>query len=477
MDFIVKKWTTYLSCFAVIFTTILSGVADPAFAQETNWDRVIRLLQEQDARNQQIEAEVVALRAEHETDRRAQAFATEEGMQQARESAGILAEKLPDVVNALGNVPEEHLPNGLKERMVGCATTVQSVSKNVLEDQAEFDFADLGSCTPQEMREILNELDLIKNQTQQAWAQCRDAVLQTGKVSGNSLPTDIFGVARGDLAQNETLVNNLSALKDQLGDAGAEVTECAGQLSDIYDQAVNQENSAAAMAMMMNMAGTICASSGGNPYVCGAAFLVAILANLFSDGGGDGDGDGKSDGDGVEGDGTSSVAGISGGEGTEIGPKPCCAPPEPTPQPTPPGPTPIIGGALDGKFTCSFSSFEWECLAIGDQTKVFGISANRLVQADVNTDGLRKSNSVLRSILSEGRGSDIAFCTGSADVFPPAGLIAYDGDRYFPMNVVQEDNDAPNNRTLQIRLVDDQTGEAVPDGGRNANEQCKAVVQ
>ena len=255
----------YIGCFSIVFTTTLTSSSSAVLAQETQWDRIIRLLQEQDTRNRQIEEEIVALRAEREADRRAQTLSTPEGQQQARQSAAVIEEKLPDAVNVLSQVPDEHLPNGLKERMIGCAGKLQSVSKDVLDNNLDFSAQDFEGCSPQEVRELLKELDEIKRQTQEAWAQCRDAVLSTGKVSSSSLPSDIFGVARGESESNETLSENLKVLKNQLADAGDEVKDCADQLSDLYDQALNQENAAAAMAMMMNFAVTACAASGESP--------------------------------------------------------------------------------------------------------------------------------------------------------------------------------------------------------------------
>ncbi|MGH1355271.1 MAG: hypothetical protein ACRBBS_09350 [Thalassovita sp.] len=465
----------YIGCFSIVFTTSLASSTSVVLAQETQWDRIIRLLQEQETRNRQIEAEIVALRAEREADRRAQTLSTPEGQQQARESAAVIEEKLPDAVNVLDQVPDEHLPNGLKERMIGCAGKLQSVSKDVLDNNLDFSAQDFEGCSPQEVRELLKELDEVKRQTQEAWAQCRDAVLSTGKVSSSSLPSDIFGVARGENESNETLTENLKVLKDQLADAGDEVKDCADQLSNLYDQALNQENAAAAMAVMMNFAATVCASSGGNPYVCGAAFLVAILASLFSDGGGDGDGDGKSDGDGVEGDGTSDVAGVSGGKGTGPGPQPVSQPDGPAPAAAP-GDQPI-DGVLDGVWSCGFAGVEWTCAHTSDAQKTFKISADRLVQAEINTDGLKKSSKVLRSILSAGRGIDIAFCTNDADPFTPVGLIAYEGDRFFPMNIVPNPASPDDLSTVQVRLVDSTTGAQVPGGNRDADVQCEAIVE
>mgnify|MGYP003673755773 CR=1 FL=1 len=464
----------YIGCFSIIFTTSLASSSSAVFAQETQWDRIIRLLQEQDTRNRQIAEEIVALRAEREADRRAQTLSTPEGQQQARESAAVIEEKIPDALNVLNQVPDEHLPNGLKERMIGCAGKLQSVSKDVLENNLDFSAQDFEGCSPQEVRELLKELDEIKRQTQDAWAQCRNAVLSTGKVSSSSLPAEIFGVARGESESNETLTENLKVLKDQLADAGDEVNNCADQLSDLYDQALNQENAVAAMAMMMNFAATACAQSGGNPYVCGAVFLFAILASLFSDGGGDGDGDGKSDGDGIEGDGTSDVAGVSGGKGTGPEPKPVSQPADTAS--VVPGVRPI-DGVLDGKWSCGFEGLEWTCAHTTDPRKSFKISADRLVQAEVNTDGLRKSNALLHSILSEGRGADIAFCTNDADQFTPVGLIAYEDDRFFPMNIVPNPEALDDLSKVQIRLVDSTTGAQVPGGNRDAEVQCEAIVK
>ncbi|MEM1050010.1 MAG: hypothetical protein AAGL24_27890 [Pseudomonadota bacterium] len=469
---IFDKALVYLGCFSIVLSTSLPGSSSVVLAQETQWDRIIRLLQEQDTRNRQIETEVVTLRAEREADRRAQSFSTEEGQQQARQAVTEIEKKIPDALNVLQQVPEEHFPNGLKERMIGCADKLQSVSKDVVDNNLDFSAQDFEGCSPKDVRELLAELDQIKQQTQEAWAQCRDAVLSTGKVSSSSLPSDIFGVARGESKKNENLTENLKELKDQLSDAGDDVNDCADQLSNLYDKALNQENAAAAMAMMMNFAATACAASGGNPYVCGAVFLVAILASLFSDGGGDGDGDGKSDGDGVEGDGTSDVAGVSGGKGGGPGPTPLSPAADP-----PLEDQPIITGLLNGTWSCGFSGVEWSCTNRSDPQKRFKISADRLVQAEINTDGLRKSNEVLRSILGAGRGSDIAFCTSDANPSTPIGLIAYEGDRYFPMNIVPNPTSPDDPFTVQIRLVDSTRGAQVPGRARDADVQCEAIVK
>lgn len=135
-------------------------------------------------------------------------------------------------------------------------------------------------------------LEAVRKAINKSYEDCVSAI-KTGQAGLEEIKT-INVMSEGDRSKIAGLAKGFPK----------EVTECidsARRAGEQFDSAMNS------MAIMMNMAASMCAASGGNPYVCGTLFVLAMLSSLFQKGGGDGDG--KGDGKGrSEGSGTTVVA-------------------------------------------------------------------------------------------------------------------------------------------------------------------------
>lgn len=124
-------------------------------------------------------------------------------------------------------------------------------------------------------------LEAVRRAISKSYEDCVSAI-KTGQAGVEEVRT-INVMSEGDRSRVAGLAKGLPK----------EITECidsARRAGEQFDSAMNS------MALMMNMAASMCAASGGNPYVCGTLFVLAMLSSLFQKGGGDGDG--KGDGKG-----------------------------------------------------------------------------------------------------------------------------------------------------------------------------------
>lgn len=246
----------------------------------------------------------------------------EERKQDVKAAADKLLNSEPE---ALGVKPATH------EKIKTCLAALKPVTDtDTPPDLATIQLA-LAKCGDDKVQDILNDLESQRQKTMATYNHCRDTLLATGKFDPTMIPSDPSRLLRDpDQSASAETRKQFEALKTQVQEISGSAKDCADNLGEAFDDLQNQENTAAAMAMIMNQVGAICMASGGNPYVCGGAFILAVLASLFSSGGGDGDGDGKSDGTGEQGDG-SNMAGSG-------------------PRQTPPGNTPdgqTSGGGCD----------------------------------------------------------------------------------------------------------------------------------
>lgn len=339
-----------------------------AFAQQTLAQRNAEAFDKHEEKIQDLQNKLDILLGQARADREAQRKATETGKKEAGKIAAGLGhpDKLRGVKNTINNLPDNSVPTGFKDNMTRCieditkefGTQIEALNADQLPAEvanANFFSASAsgeGGCNQTEMNALFNRLQDHKQKTVGAWKQCRKTLINAGVITSLDIPSDPSGLKRdsdnSDRKNNNIqLVKNLANIANQTAGLADDVKQCSENLKKFYDDIRHQEDAAAAMAMMMNMVANICASSGGNPYVCGAAFLLAFLASLFSKGGGDGDGDGKSDGTGEKGDGTNIP-----GMGTGQGPGPLKEKPKQVPKPNPDKTSEHVARGTGGNWTC-----------------------------------------------------------------------------------------------------------------------------
>lgn len=254
---------------------------------------------------------IEALLSQNEAARRADQYKPENrGPDAAKADAVEMGEKADAAADNLTNPDKQAdldraLGEDLRKRMAECATGMKSRWESLLQKEGGAQISEIEAaiqeCSPDDVRTMLEELKEQQRRALDAWGQCRDVLVSTGKVDTSSIPLNPSGLARGETT--EDFKKRLEQIKQDVEGLEESARNCGSNLTDLFEQIQNQEDSAAAMATMMNFAASACMGSGGNPWVCGSLFAIALLMSLFSDGGGDGDGDGESDGTGQKGNG------------------------------------------------------------------------------------------------------------------------------------------------------------------------------
>lgn len=331
----------------------------------------------------------------------------------------------------------------LRKRLAECTGTLKKEFGELMEKDPKPSLSEIqaavASCDSAEVQKILDDLEEQRRQTLDAWGECRDTLISSGNFDPKSISIDPSQLARGKATDD--VKKQIEDLKKQTEGLSDQALACRDRMSDLFEDLQNQEDSAAAMASMMNFAATACMSSGGNPYVCGALFLVAILASLFSSGSGDGDGDGESDGTGQKGDGNN-MAGS--GPRTNSGDSPAVSS---TASDTTGSDATAIPSDCEGA-NCSVickpvaSSDVMECSANGTSFRIDPSKIalnNTTVVEDIQSLSLdkKKALSLLRSKAQRSTAVKLEFCAPNSRNDIPSGLIVSDGTMFYPMTLVE----------------------------------------
>ncbi|NEH61405.1 hypothetical protein [Rhizobium ruizarguesonis] len=218
-------------------------------------------------------------------------------------------------------IPDASLDPALRQRVVACAEgTAKAAAEQLLATPGTPITALLNGCSESEVRGILKELEQARKAAVARWQQCHEVIETVSNetvlpTNPASLQTTAFDDARAALK----VIGEKGGLAD-------DAVACVKTMDEALDSIRAQDTAAGALSAALTMASQVCAATGGNPYVCGAMLVVAILMNLFNSGNGDGNGDGKGDGKGTaERPGPYAGNDISGNE------PPVRTPPQPSP--------------------------------------------------------------------------------------------------------------------------------------------------
>lgn len=413
-----------------IFALSVMGVA-PAAAQ-TPLSGVLETLEQQSVANEELTATLEGIAsllatqvALTEGDRRAQRYtAGAEGTEGAREAAGELTPRVEGAVDFISDPSNQAaldraIGPDLRERLQVCLSGASEEWQRLIDAGDTNSMGDINAaieaCSPESIRSILGELEVQQDRALEAWRSCHAALADVEGLSLRGIPTDPTALLRGDISDDVT--ERLAALREQAEGAGSTARECAGQLEDLFVDIQNQENAAAAAATFANFAATACMGSGGNPWVCGGLFAIAILMALFGGGSGDGDGDGKSDGTGQMAD------------GSNVG--------DTGPSPTPPVDPDVIqsAGCSQDESQCvqcrRSSPTAMTCELAGDDAvfdyTVLASEDGRVDVADVEADPDRAPFfSLIRDIITQRATPDFAVCGPAGSGRPSVGLVVND---------------------------------------------------
>ena len=218
---------------------------------------------------------------------------------------------------------KDKLGPDLANNIQSCITVIKNINTDIANSkQANESFDDLlaaSKCPREKWEATRRMLSERSNDLTKKWEQCHNQIRITGNQPPESWQQAISARNNGGWAEY--------------------------QCSDILDEGQALLDGEAAFSDALAFAAQICASSGGNPYVCGALFALAILMDMF--GSGDGDGTGQ------DGDGQSSVK-IPGSAGQIPN-----APPAPPPPPFSVKGT--AGGTINCVFSNNFNRKIWQC--------------------------------------------------------------------------------------------------------------------
>lgn len=322
--------------------------------------------------------------------------------QETAKKAFDVIEKIPD-----GSLGKDSANNDIKTALVECLAPLKDqlnqIDVNTLTIETGEKIAN--ACNSEKARRILKDMKKNRDNLLGDYKNCRDAMTGTGKIFEEHLPIDPASISAEDL---KNLKDNLSKFKSKVDTTAKGAIECADRLEKTVQDLKNMDGSAAAAASILNMAGTICMASGGNPYVCGGAFVLAFLMQLFGSGNGDGDGDGKpgNGGGGVadsDGNGLTSTPG--GGRGT-------------TPKPVTPVPDGLgndFGNSIAGAVICRVEGGpKLRCNLKGNEAVVTVIDPATAV------DDSEGSKTLFIDALRKNDGSKFGVCSGA----PSAAVVS-----------------------------------------------------
>lgn len=269
------------------------------------------------------------------------------------------------------------------------------------------------ACNESRARELLAQLEQNRQSAMQTWALCRQAMIASRQMLDENIPQDPMVLSKSDRA---ALKANLVAIKNP----PPEIAGCLSQLQTLVDDLKNMDDSAAALASVLSMAGTICMASGANPYVCGAMFALALLMQMFGGGGGDGDGDGE------DGSGTGESGPYGKVPGSNVGEKPA-------------GDTvkPVPAKGLGGNFGTDTAG-QLACNVVSGPKLKCELAGNRGVTTTINPRVAvvknAKGQEALVQAISNNDGKTVGFCTGAPSV-AVLELVLIDGGEYFSIGL------------------------------------------
>jgi hypothetical protein len=220
-----------------------------------------------------------------------------------KQDAEKLLPRADTALKTLAPIPTASLGGGdLKARIETCIKNAKSAAETLLKNPAGKPPGTIDACSDVDQRAILAELEKLRNEGVKEWQRCQSVLDRAGTIGATSLPRAPTTLSASSA---QDVVDKLKQLKGAYDQTQGAARDCIGTLENTFNQIRDQESAAAAMSMALGMAAQVCAATGGNPYVCGAMLVVAILMNLFK-GGGDGDGKNKGSGEGPE-----NVAGVN----------------------------------------------------------------------------------------------------------------------------------------------------------------------
>jgi len=317
------------------------------------------------------------------------------------------AKKTADAaLNAFNKLPDGSIDPTLKGRILACITAANGAANTQLAAPTPDPTKLVRACSADDLGSITDELNKARKAALDAWDKCRNLVMAADPTKESALPIDPSGLSPDAIKQ---LNQNLEDLKKVYESTKAGPVDCADTLKKSLDNVQAQDSASAALGSALALAGQVCLSCGGNPYVCAGLLVFAILLELFGDkgkgGGGQGNGAGPGEGS------------VSGGDvgGKDVHIAPVGAPDAGT-----------FGKAKDGNIGCNATGTVLSCWLLKAPAQKLTIDPS----VSIADSPVIKE---LQNAIQQKQADRFFFCSQDGSNFV-RGILLMDGTSYYPIS-------------------------------------------
>jgi hypothetical protein len=187
----------------------------------------------------------------------------------------------------VSDLPENSVPD--KAKLEACIKAVVAVGKARTQDGGA---SAVAACPREDAQKLADDLAKQRDDATKTWTSCMNTFKRAKEFQDIKLPANPTGLSPEQVKETEEAID---AVRKQAAKTAGPAKDCVDGIEETFDKIQNAESAASALSAALSMAGSVCMMSGGNPYVCGAIFVVAMLMSLFDNkGGGNGDKTGDS---------------------------------------------------------------------------------------------------------------------------------------------------------------------------------------
>jgi hypothetical protein len=192
--------------------------------------------------------------------------------------------KAQAALEKLKKLPPDVLGKELTEKMTSCAAALSSASDNALSTGDPKAKALLSSCSEDEIRSLINQVKQKRDEAIQNWDTCRAKIVNAPDpkdpkktVDASAIPLNPSGLAPDSQQKAESNLDSLIQSFPPKSELGA----CATALKTSLAQVKASDDTLSDWQQILSMAATVCAMSGGNPYVCAVLAGFALLVEII----------------------------------------------------------------------------------------------------------------------------------------------------------------------------------------------------
>lgn len=196
-------------------------------------------------------------------------------------------EAVDKALKLVSDLPDQSIPD--KAGLVACINAVITAGKAPAKDGGA---SAVAACPNEAAQKLMDGLAKQRDDATKTWTSCVRTLKRIKEFQDINLPTNPIGLSPEGISETEQAIK---AVREHAEKTAGPAKDCVDGIEDTFDKIQNAESAASALSSALSLAGSVCLMSGGNPYVCGAIFVVAMLMSLFDNkGGGNGDKTGDS---------------------------------------------------------------------------------------------------------------------------------------------------------------------------------------